>query len=117
MVKLRKLLSDSAKARRNRRIILNMQVTFLAWLLEFIGGLIAIMVVFLPHENNVTPGLLLLTEVFYCIIVPSAYLINSADLKSAIIDSKPYLAFTNKFAPHSMNQIVPEEGYSDNMEN
>ena len=110
MVRLRKLLSDTAKVRRNRRIILNMQVSFLAWLLEFIGGLMAILMIFLPQENDTTRGLNLLTGVLYLIIVPSAYLINSADVKSAIVDSKPYLAFMNKFAPHSMNQIVPKEG-------
>ena len=117
MVRLRNLLSDRGKARRNRRILLNMQVSFLAWLLEFIGGLIIVLMIFLPQENDMTRGLNLLTGVFFLIIVPSAYLINGADVKSAIVDSKPYLAFINTFAPNSMNQIVPRERDNSELEN
>ena len=61
MVKLQKLLADSKKIRRRRRIFLNMHISFVAWLIESFGGVAGMLMIFLPHENRTTRGLQYIT--------------------------------------------------------
>ena len=112
MVKLRKLLTDSKKIRRRRRIVLNMHITIIAWLSEFLGGLAVCFMVFLPPENGTTRGLMYISGVMYFIVVPSVYLMNSSEVKSGILDNKMYIAFLNLFYPR-INEIVPASNNND----
>ena len=107
MKKLKKLLSESSKIRRNRGLLLNIQVQFLAWLLEVLSAVIAILMFLSPFsmasiyaEHFVHLG--------YLVIVPSMYLVNSYKFKTVVMENKWYLAFTNKFFPKIINNIVPE---------
>ena len=104
MVKLRKLLPDSKKIRRRQRIFVNMNITFIAWLIEFLGGFAGVLMIFLPQQNITTRALQMLTGFMSFIVVPCAYLMNSSDIKSAIIDNKFYVVFRKRFFPH-INQL------------
>ena len=106
MVKLRKLLTDSKQIRRRRRILLNIHITIIAWLLEILGSFVTYFMVFLPPENGTTRGLHFITGVMYFIVVPSVYLMNSSDVKSVILDNKIYMAIVNRLYRRT-NQIVP----------
>ena len=106
MVRLRKLLTDTRKVRRRRRIFLNMHITFFTWLIEFSGAFVAMLMIFLPYENRTTRSLQYITGFMYLIVTPCAYLMNSSDVKSVIMDNPIYLKFTNTFFPR-INQIVP----------
>ena len=114
MSKLSKLLAKSSKIRRNRRILLNIQITIIAWLVEVFAAVIAAIMMHAPYESNnrefYTAILEQITDLLYFIILPSIYLINSHDFKTTILDSKLYLAFTNKFFFNSVNKIVPAAG-------
>ena len=92
MVRLRKLLADSSKARRHRRKILNVQITFLAWLAESIGFLVIFLGTFiLGHESNTFNFFMQsLTLIIYFNILPSIFLINDSDIKSSIVESNLY---------------------------
>ena len=92
MVRLRKLLADSSKARRHRRKILNVQITFVAWLAESVGFLVIFLGTFiLGHENNIFNFFMQsLTLIIYFNILPSIFLINDSDIKSIIVDSNVY---------------------------
>ena len=97
MVKLRKLLSDSSKARRHRRNVVNLQITFLAWFIEVCGFFLLFLGQFiLGHENNVVNFVLqLLTRIIYCNILPCIFLLNDSDVKGQIVESKWYNIFLN----------------------
>ena len=103
---LRQLLTDANKIRRRRRILLNIHITVMAWLLECLGSISVFLMIFLPPENGTTRGLQFITGVMYFIVVPSVYLMNSSDVKSAIVDNRIYLAFVNRLYPR-INQIAP----------
>ena len=83
MAKLKKILDDSAKARRLRRIHLNIQITFLTWLVEFLGFLFVVLGSFIFGNNNIylTFFLQMMTCFVYIVIIPSMYLLNSNDSK------------------------------------
>ena len=106
MVKLRKLLSDSRKIRRRRRIFLAMNITIVSWLTEFFGNIAWGLMGYYPQENRTTRGLQYILFFMYFIVIPSSYLLNTSDIRKTIVDSRIYLAFTNRFFSH-INQIRP----------
>ena len=112
MVKLRKLLTDSRKIRRGRRIFLNMNITIMTWITETFGGHIFVLMSYYPDENRTTRGLHCILGFMYMIVIPCSYLLNSSDVKKMIIDNRIYLAFTNKFFPN-INQLAPEHRNQD----
>ena len=107
MIKLKKLLSNSSKARRHRRKILNVQITFLAWLVESIGFLVIFLGTFiLGHENNIFNFCMqTLTLIIYFILLPLVFLINDFDIKSTIADSHTYERILNMFHCNYTNSI------------
>ena len=106
MVKLRKLLSDPCKVKRRRRILLNMQFTILAWLVEFVGFLVIFLGIFIIGKNNsiITFCIQNVTALLIFILVPSSYLINNSRFKSFILNSALYIAFIDQFFPISLTQ-------------
>ena len=99
MTKLHTLLSESAKARRYRRTVLNLQITFLAWVIEFVGFFVIFLGTFiLGHENNIVNySLQTLTIFIYFIALPSTFLINNTKFKIFIAESNWYSTFLNIF--------------------
>ena len=108
MAKLSKLLAKSSKIRRNRRILLNIQITIIAWSVEVIAAFIAAMIFLTPYGENKEAILGLISDVMYLIILPSIYLINSHDFKNEIVGSKLYLTFADRFFFRFVNEIVPD---------
>ena len=113
MVRLKKLLSDTSKARRHRRIILNIQITIIAWLVEFLGFFVIFFGTFiLPEKNPITTFTLqTFTISLYMIITPSMYLINSNHMKAIIVESNWYISLVrglnfinNKYKKDNNNQ-------------
>jgi len=99
MTRLRKLLDGSAKARRHRRNILNIQITIFAWLVEFFGfffGFILVMII--GYRNSmVTFVVQTYALLFYFTILPCVYIIRDPEMKSTIIESSWYEAYLRKF--------------------
>ena len=96
MKNLKKLLSDPAKAKRGRRINLNIQITILSWLVEFLSFFIIFLGAYILGNKNskVTLGMQTLTAFCYLIVVPSMYLLNTNKFKAVILESKIYSAFS-----------------------
>ena len=99
------MLSDSSKALRRRRVILNIHITFLGWLVELLGFWMLIFGSFiLGHGNNTaTMCLQIFTMIIYIIILPCTILVNTSDVKNSIMDSNWYLAFINYFGCQNVN--------------
>ena len=97
MFNLRRLLPDDAKAKRHAGNLLNIQVTFLAWLTELFGFFIIFLGTFvLGHENNiVTLTMQTVTVVISFNILPCVYLINELHFKTKILESRWYTTFLN----------------------
>ena len=94
MVKLKKLLTESCKARRLRRIYLNIQITSLTWFVELIGFFVIILGSFIIGYTNtyLTLCFQTISECIYTAIVPGMYLVNSTSSKDQINDSSFYIA-------------------------
>ena len=115
MTRLRKLLSNSSKAGRNRRNILNIHITVLAWLAEFFGFLACIFGSFiLGHKNStVTMCLQTFSMTIYIIILPCIILINSSEVKDQIVDSNWYMEFINWIGHKNVDpSSLPEDDRS-----
>ena len=125
MEKLKKLLNDSRKARRNRRNTLNIQITFLGWSVEFLGFLMVFLgTVIIGHEDSMTTLYLqTITLIVYFIALPSTVLLNGSDMKDRIVDSIFYISFTSLFKDNQVGvineendaeNIVPDQDYTNN---
>ena len=90
MKKLKKLLSESSKARRHQRNILNIMIQIMAWLVEFVGCFTIFIGTFIfGHKNSiVTLSLQTLSMLFYSVILPSTLLINGYNFKNSIAESR-----------------------------
>ena len=101
MLKLHKLLTDSSKARRHLRRVLNIQITLLAWLVEFVGFFVFVLGSYLLGEKSslTTFILQILSYALNFIIVPCIFLINNDQFKTNILESKWYQALIKKFSP------------------
>ena len=112
MLRLRKIMSDSAKDMRHRRNLINIHITFLGWLVEFSGFFIMVLGSFFIGHSSVYITLLLQTIniIILFIILPCVYLINDSDLKENIVESKYYLTILQFFHCqwNSQNEVVDE---------
>ena len=105
MTRLKKLLNTSSKIRRNRRRLLVLQIQIFAWLVEFIAGIVGLILIMGPISKLPSSVIGVFTSIVYFVLVPSVFLINNEDLKSKIIDNEIYLTITNKFFSRSINRI------------
>ena len=113
MVKMRKFLADSTKARRNRRYLLNIQITIFTWLVEFIlfFGIFIGMFIVGQDNSNTSDILYLFTLIISFIILPSMILFSGSHLKSMIVDCNWYLMLINTF---DCQPSIPIEDDDDN---
>ena len=109
MTRLKKLLNTSSKIRRNRRKLLVLQIQIFAWLVEFIAGIVGLIMIMGPITKLPANVIGVFTTIVYFVLVPSVFLINNEDLKSKIIDNEIYLTITNKFFSRSINRIDYKE--------
>ena len=116
MEKLKKLLNDSKKARRNRRNTLNIQITILGWSVEFLGFLMVFLgTVIIGHEDSMTTLCLqTMTLIVYFIALPSTVLLNGSDMKDRIVDSIMYISFINLFKGNQVG-VINEENNPENI--
>ena len=116
MEKLKKLLNDSKRARRNRRNTLNIQITILGWSVEFLGFLMVFLgTVIIGHEDSMTTLCLqTMTLIVYFIALPSTVLLNGSDVKDQIVDSIFYISFTNLFKGNQVG-VKNEENNAENI--
>ena len=105
MIRLRKLLSDSSKARRHRRNLLNIQITVLAWIIEFIGVSSFLVGSFILGHTNTTTTFILqtLSATFNFILLPGILSISNSNFKTAVVDSGWYQKLTQQISP------IPDE--------
>ena len=111
MIKLRKLLSDSSKARRHRRNLLNLQITVLAWIIEFLGVSGFLVGSFIVGHTNTTATFILQTfsAIFNFILLPGVLSISNSDFKAALADSVWYQNWIERFSPMPEHKNENEE--------
>ena len=119
MKNLKKLLSDPAKAKRRRRINLNIQITILSWLVEFLSFFVIFLGTFILGNRNskVTLAMQTLTAFCYFLVVPSMYLVNGNNFKTVVLESKIYSAFNClSCVPSNEESKEENEDTNENME-
>ena len=105
------MLNDSSVQRRHQRIMLNIHISFLAWLTEFLGFCLMFLGIYVVgHENNiVTYSMQTLTLIVYFNLLPSVLLMNSSEFKDFASESLLYERFLNLFNWQFSEDLDKEE--------
>ena len=98
-MKLRKLLSDSSKDIRHRRHLINIHISALGWLAEFLGFFLIVLGSFVLGNGNAVVTLILQSFSLFIFfdILPCIYLINDSDFKANFAESQIYFKFLQFF--------------------
>ena len=112
MKKLKKLLNPSTKIKRRHRTLLNISITILAWLVEFLAFFLVFLGSFILGYDSTTTTLFLQTFSFaiYFVICPSVFLMNSHETKTKIVENPIYQKMINRI---SCCNKVEERNYDD----
>ena len=113
--KLRKLLSDSSKDIRHRRHLIQIHVTILGWLTEFMGFILVFLGSYILGHGDAVVTLILqsLTIFIYFHVVPCIYLINDSDLKANFAETTIYFNFLKIFKSERVDPTIFEEENKD----
>ena len=102
------MLSDKTKVRRRKLMEVNIRVTFILWLIEFVGQ---IALVFVPkifgHGQAGTAAGMIFVVLFYFVLLPFFYLVNSSDVKQTIAEESWFRAIREIFN-RSNNEVLPD---------
>ena len=94
MIKLRRLLSDNLKIIRHRRLALNIQITFMTWMVELaiFGAAITAALFGISKRNEM--GEFFANEMIwvgYTIILPCLIIVRDGEIKDYILQSSWYI--------------------------
>ena len=93
MRKIRKMLSEESIGIRHRRSMINIHITVMHWLTEFLAFLVIVLGSFvLGHGNAIVTLCLQTTSNFFLFnLLPCILLINHSDVKGRIAESEYYI--------------------------
>ena len=117
---INKTFRESRLAKRHQRRMLNIQITFLAWLAEAFGFFFIVFGTYvLGHENNIaTFSMQNITIFVYFNILPIILILNDLTSKDRILASTWYDRFLTTFRCNYNNKVgVAEPGNEQNEEN
>ena len=81
------MLPKKSKARRRKINDVNIKVTFIAWLMEFLGSFVAAAIpAIFGHGQIAYAALQILALFFYFVLLPFFYLLNDSEVKSTIAE-------------------------------
>ena len=106
--KLDKHLSERSKVRRRKLIEVNIKVSFMLWLIEFVASIV---MVFTPaifgHGQVGTATGLIFVALFYFVLLPFFCLVNSSDVKLTIVEESWFPALRGIFNRSNV-EVLPK---------
>ena len=92
------MLSEKSKVRRRKIMEVNIKVTFILWLIEFVGSTLLLLVprIFGHGQAGTATGMLFVV-LFYFVLLPFFYLVNNSDVKSTIAEESWFRAIRGIF--------------------
>ena len=106
-----RLLSDESKQMRRRTNLINIKITFLSWIFEFMSGIFLLVLGLLRengHLSTKTFDLLYYIDIFlYFVIIPCTYVLNREVTKRIILMESWYQGVKSIFCGrHSSNSAA-----------
>ena len=102
------LLSDHTKIRRRKLNRVNIKVTFIVWVTEFVGSMLLLLIPKLfGHSQVGTATGYIISTAFYFVILPFLYLVNDEDVKKRITDDSWFRAIKGIFNKTNKVEVLP----------
>ena len=116
--RLQSVLSETSKQKRRRRNVINLQMTIIAWSLEFVTGLVNLLIgvkTSNPESNVDFIACMVIIDGFLnFIIIPSSYILNSDVLKTAIIASGWFQFFRQLILSNKVEPLQKDDNQQEN---
>ena len=118
------MLSETSKTKRRRINVVNLQMTVFSWSLEFITGLVLLVINTTIHNPETNVDLISFMVIFDAflnfIIIPSSYILNNEVMKKIIMAEGWFKIFrgrmkSNKIDP-DRNSLEGNDGTVTNVE-
>ena len=107
MAALDKLLSEKSKIRRRKLDQVNIRVTVIVWLIEFLASIAGVVIPSLFGHGQLAMAInQILIALLYFILQPFSYMINMHDTKGLIVDGSWFAGIRGIFSRN--NQILPK---------
>ena len=107
-------LSEESRVKRNRKRMVNLQMTVFSWSLEFITGLVCLSIVIKspdPETNvDLISGLVIFDAFLNFIIIPSSYILNNESIKKVIIAEGWCRFFRSHKRPNKVSSELSRDG-------
>ena len=101
------MLSENTKIKRRKLTEVNIKVTFILWLIEFVGSTLLLLVpTIFGHGQAGTATGMLFVALFYFVLLPFFYLVNNSDVKSTIAEESWVRAIRGIFNRRNI-QVLP----------
>ena len=101
-------MSEKSKIRRRKLNEVNIKVTLIVWLTEFVGAIIMIFSSTVFGHAQVGTGIgYIVTSVFYFVLIPFLYLVNDSDVKNTIAEDSWFRAIGGIFNRTNI-QVLPK---------
>ena len=102
------MLSEKSKVRRRKIMEVNIKVTFILWLTEFVVSILLLSVPNISgHGQAGSAAGMIFVVPFYFVLLPFLYLVNSSDVKLTIAEESWFRAIRGIFN-RSNNEVLPE---------
>ena len=113
---MQQLLSEESRRKRKRSNAINIQITFITWLLEFSAGILCA-VVYFTASKVASRWLAFLDMTLNFILIPSSYIINNDVNKAVIIAHGWIQGFRRMFSLTTPDEPNQDNGNAANDEN
>ena len=102
-----------AKRNRKRTRTVNIQISFLTWLVEFSSGFLFLFTFMLDNDINIIILFFFFDIVLLFVLIPGAYILNTEAIKALFIESGWFSSLRSLFMPNRVQPIVNNEAAVD----
>jgi len=111
------MLSEKVRIKRQRRKTINIQMTIISWLIEFISGIAILAMYFLFNEANIVTLFAMFNTFVNFVIIPGTYILHTEVFRTFVVAQGWSLSIRRMCHPTRVSPLQDEEQNSDEHHN
>ena len=111
------MLSEKVRIKRQRRKTINIQMTIISWLIEFISGIAILAMYFLFKEANIVTLFAMFNTFLNFVIIPGTYILHTEVCRTLVVAQGWSLTIIRMCHPTRVSPLQDEDQNSDEHHN